>query len=90
MNALKSLANPTPGSSACSWLLYAFYDRDAQTAKKKQEIKTELQVRAEHGARHNAAWIGPVNPAKVQNRIMFFCERSHDDTLLGQQHHSAT
>jgi hypothetical protein len=72
MNALKVSLTLPPSSFACSWLLYAFYDRELQTAKKQQEIKTELQIRAEHGARHNAAWIGPVNSAKVQNRIVFF------------------
>jgi hypothetical protein len=70
---LEKSRQPYPGSFACSWLLYAFYDRELQTAK-KQEIKTELQVRAEHGARHNAAWIGPANSTKVQNRIVFFPE----------------
>jgi hypothetical protein len=69
---LEKSRQPYPGSFACSWLLYAFYDRDAQTAKNKQEIKTELQVRVEQGARDNAAWIGPVNSAKVQIELCFF------------------
>jgi hypothetical protein len=89
MNALKSLANPTPVRS----LVVVYYTRfttENFKHQKKQEIKTELQVRAEHGARHNAAWIGPANSAKVQNRIVFFSERSNDDTLLGLQPHSAT
>jgi hypothetical protein len=69
---LEKSRQPYPGPFACSWLLYAFYDRELQTAKKKQESKTELQIRAEHGARHNAASIGPVNPAKVQKSNCVF------------------
>jgi hypothetical protein len=85
MNALKSPANPTPVRSLVVRFLYAFYDSEFQSAKKTQESKTELQVGAEHRARHNAAWIGPVNPAKVQNRVVFFRDRSHEDTLVGWQ-----
>jgi hypothetical protein len=69
---LKKSHQPYPGSFACIWLLYAFYDRELQTAKKKQEIKTELQFRAEQARDTLPLWIGQVNPAKVQNRIAFF------------------
>jgi hypothetical protein len=47
MNAWKSLPQPYPGSFACSLLFYAYYDRELHTAKKLQEIKTELQICAE-------------------------------------------
>jgi hypothetical protein len=46
MNALKSPAQPYPSPLACSLLFYAFYDSDLQTAKKLQEIKTELKISA--------------------------------------------
>jgi hypothetical protein len=90
MNALKSLPNPTPVRSLVVSLLYAFYDRDAQTAKKKQEIKTELQICVEQRATNNTTSIGPANSAKVQNRIVFFCERSNERTLFGPRLHTAT
>jgi hypothetical protein len=72
MDALKSIAKTYPSSFACSLLFYAFYARDAQTAKKKQKIKTEFEFALRGGAREGDAWIGRGSPPKVQSDCNFF------------------
>jgi hypothetical protein len=73
MNALKRFS-PTPSRFFnCSLLSYAFYDRELQTAKNPQQIKTELHnLHAEWSLALGASVICPQNPREVQTNYDFF------------------
>jgi hypothetical protein len=75
MNALKSLANPTPVHSLVVCCFTRFTTTTAKQQKFCNKSRRNCKFVLSGGARQNAAWIGPENPAKVQYRNVFFFER---------------
>jgi hypothetical protein len=72
MNALKSLANPTPVCSLVVCYFTRFTTDISKQQKKSKKSRRNCKFALSGGARHNAAWIGPANPAKVQIELCFF------------------
>jgi hypothetical protein len=81
MNALKSLANPTPGRSLVVYYLTRFTTRELQTAKNPQQIKSRLQIFANQWAKTKFHSDMSRKCRAGSNRIMVFS--NHQNSTAG-------
>jgi hypothetical protein len=88
MNALKSLASPTPVRSLVVGYYTRFTTENSKQQKKSNKSRRNCKFALSGDARDNATLIGLENPAKVQIGLCFFASDQMTTRSLDSDHTS--